>query len=106
MTAVDAWREQLRAWAIPDDNQPIAAGLEPEKDATLRLFNYADYIYPALLRRFEKRFSARRMAQDYVEIYQKQLSQSIIERRRRSGHAETARLNGDGLLTDTGLHVD
>ena len=46
-------------WAIPDDNQPIAAGLEPEKDATLRLFNYADYIYPALLRRFEKRFDCK-----------------------------------------------
>ena len=29
-------------------------------------------------RRFEKRFSARRMAQDYVQIYQKQMSRSII----------------------------
>ena len=57
-------------------------------------------------RRFEKRFSARRMAQDYVQIYQKQLSQSLTERRRRPDHAETARLNGDGLLADTGLHVD
>ncbi len=58
-------------------------------------------------RRFEKRFSACRMAQDYVQIYRTQMSQSLTERRRRSDHAETARrLNGDGLLTDTGLHVD
>ena len=47
-------------------------------------------------RRFEKRFSARRMAQDYVQIYQKQLSQSHTERRRRSGHADAAHVNGDG----------
>ena len=34
-------------WAIVDDNPPIADGLAPETGATLRLFNYADYIWPA-----------------------------------------------------------
>ena len=57
-------------------------------------------------RRFEKRFSARRMAMDYVQIYQKQMSRPLSERHRRVGAGEQARLNGDGLLADTGLHVD
>jgi glycosyltransferase involved in cell wall biosynthesis len=57
-------------------------------------------------RRFEKRFSARRMAKDYVRIYQKQISRPLSERHRRVGAGEQARLNGDGLLADTGLHVD
>ena len=55
---------------------------------------------------FEKRFSARRMAMDYVQIYQKQMNRSISERQRRPDPGEQARLNGDGLLADTGLHVD
>jgi spermidine/putrescine transport system substrate-binding protein len=42
-------------WAITEDNQPIADGLDPE-GGTLRLFNYADYIYPALLRQFEREY--------------------------------------------------
>ena len=46
-------------WAIVDDNPPIADGLPPETGATLRLFNYPDYIYPALLRRFEKRYDCK-----------------------------------------------
>jgi glycosyltransferase involved in cell wall biosynthesis len=54
-------------------------------------------------RRFERRFSARRMAQDYLAIYQKQMS--LAGRHRRSKR-EDARVNGDGLLADTELHVD
>jgi glycosyltransferase involved in cell wall biosynthesis len=57
-------------------------------------------------RRFEKRFSARRMALDYVQIYQKQMSQARSERHRRPAAAEPARVNGDGLLADTELHVE
>ena len=57
-------------------------------------------------RRFETRFSARRMAMDYVKIYQTQMSRSLSERQRRPARGETARVNGDGLLADTGLHVD
>jgi hypothetical protein len=54
-------------------------------------------------RRFERRFSARRMAKDYLAIYQKQMS--LAGRHRRSKR-EDARVNGDGLLADTELHVD
>jgi spermidine/putrescine transport system substrate-binding protein len=43
-------------WAIVDDNQPIAADRPPETGATLNLFNYPDYIWPALMRRFEERY--------------------------------------------------
>jgi spermidine/putrescine transport system substrate-binding protein len=46
-------------WAIVEDNPPIADELPPETGATLRLFNYPDYIYPALLRQFEKRYDCK-----------------------------------------------
>jgi spermidine/putrescine transport system substrate-binding protein len=32
-------------WPITADNQPIAAGLEPERNAVLKLYNWTDYIY-------------------------------------------------------------
>jgi spermidine/putrescine transport system substrate-binding protein len=43
-------------WAISDDNQPIEDGLQPESDATLRLFNYADYLDPALMQEFRQQY--------------------------------------------------
>jgi spermidine/putrescine transport system substrate-binding protein len=43
-------------WTIPDGNQPIEDGLEPETSATLRLFNYADYLDPALVQEFRQTF--------------------------------------------------
>ncbi len=43
-------------WAIVDDNQPIADGRPAETGATLRLFNYPDYLWPRLMRRFEDRY--------------------------------------------------
>jgi spermidine/putrescine transport system substrate-binding protein len=43
-------------WSIVEDNQPIADDLPPETGATLRLFNYADYLWPRLMRRFEDRY--------------------------------------------------
>jgi spermidine/putrescine transport system substrate-binding protein len=32
-------------WPIAADNQPIADGLEPERNAVLKLYNWTDYIY-------------------------------------------------------------
>jgi spermidine/putrescine transport system substrate-binding protein len=40
-------------WAITDDNQPIADGVKDE-DGPLQIFNYADYVDPAQVKRFEK----------------------------------------------------
>jgi glycosyltransferase involved in cell wall biosynthesis len=57
-------------------------------------------------RRFEERFSSRRMATDYLRIYRTLLRQSHPERRLRLDVSGAARINGDGLVSDAGLHVD
>jgi spermidine/putrescine transport system substrate-binding protein len=44
-------------WPIAADNQPIADNMTPEKNATLRLYNYADYIDPAAIKSFEKKYA-------------------------------------------------
>src|SRR6185312_2910316 len=33
-------------WPISASNPPIASGLMPEKDATLQVYNYTDYLDP------------------------------------------------------------
>lgn len=43
-------------WPIPGDNMPIADGLLPEKNATLQLYNYADYIDPGAIKTFEAKY--------------------------------------------------
>lgn len=43
-------------WPVEKDAL-IGAGLEPEQGATLQLYNYADYIGPKVLRRFEKMYA-------------------------------------------------
>jgi spermidine/putrescine transport system substrate-binding protein len=42
-------------WDIADDNQPIADGLQPEAGPLL-LYNYADYIGPAVVKAFEEQY--------------------------------------------------
>jgi spermidine/putrescine transport system substrate-binding protein len=44
-------------WPISKDNAPIAKGLSPERGATLRLYNYADYIGPDVIKAFEKKYA-------------------------------------------------
>lgn len=44
-------------WPIAAGNEPIAPGLEPEKDATLQIYNYADYLDPAAIKEFEKKYA-------------------------------------------------
>lgn len=39
-------------WRILDDNPPIADGLKPS--GTLQVYNYADYLDPATIKKFEK----------------------------------------------------
>lgn len=41
-----------------DDNPPIESGLEPE-EGPLRLYNWADYIWPRVIKDFEKEFDTR-----------------------------------------------
>jgi len=45
-------------WPINKNNPPIASGLKPEQGATLRLYNYSDYIDPNALKSFEKKYKA------------------------------------------------
>jgi spermidine/putrescine transport system substrate-binding protein len=45
-------------WAITDENKPIKDGLGSEP-GPLRIYNYADYIDPATLKRFQKEFSTK-----------------------------------------------
>jgi spermidine/putrescine transport system substrate-binding protein len=43
-------------WAITETNKPIADG-RPVERGPLRVYNYADYIDPALLKKFQKQYS-------------------------------------------------
>jgi spermidine/putrescine transport system substrate-binding protein len=43
-------------WPIYSDNPPIAAGMQPERNATLKLYNWADYIYKKVVQDFEKKY--------------------------------------------------
>ena len=45
-------------WAIMPDNPRIAEGRRPEK-GPLRLYNYADYLWPGLVKRFEKKYGTK-----------------------------------------------
>jgi spermidine/putrescine transport system substrate-binding protein len=45
-------------WAITDENKPIKDGLGNEP-GPLRIFNYADYIDPVTLKKFQKEFSTK-----------------------------------------------
>ena len=45
-------------WAITDDNQPIAEST-PVENGPLQVYNYPDYIYPALVKKFEKEHGAK-----------------------------------------------
>ncbi len=44
-------------WPINPGNEAIASGLSPEKDAVLRLYNYADYLDPGIIKSFEKKYA-------------------------------------------------
>jgi spermidine/putrescine transport system substrate-binding protein len=45
-------------WALLDQNKTIKSGLNGE-GGTLRLYNYADYINPATIKKFEKAFNCK-----------------------------------------------
>jgi spermidine/putrescine transport system substrate-binding protein len=45
-------------WPIFEDNPPIESGLEPES-GTLRIYNWNDYVWPRMLRRFEKEYGVK-----------------------------------------------
>ena len=44
-------------WDIADDNKPIADGMAPEEGATLKIYNYADYLSPQAIKAFEDQYT-------------------------------------------------
>ena len=53
-------------WAITDDNQPIADGVADE-GGPLGIYNYADYIDPGLVKKFEK-LTGRKVADRDLQL--------------------------------------
>src|SRR5438309_4223262 len=43
-------------WPIFPDNKPIASGLQPERNATLKVYNWVQYIYQKVLKDFENKY--------------------------------------------------
>jgi spermidine/putrescine transport system substrate-binding protein len=46
-------------WDITSDNTPIADGLGPEKNATVNLYTYADYVSSGAIESFEDKYGAK-----------------------------------------------
>jgi spermidine/putrescine transport system substrate-binding protein len=46
-------------WPIQSGNEPIADGLAPEQNATLQVYNYADYVEPAVIKAFEAKYKCK-----------------------------------------------
>jgi len=45
-------------WPISADNRPIPPGLQPERNATLQLYNWEDYINEEVIKAFERKYRA------------------------------------------------
>jgi len=43
-------------WPIFADNKPIASGLQPEQNATLKIYNWSDYVYKKVLNDFADKY--------------------------------------------------
>jgi spermidine/putrescine transport system substrate-binding protein len=54
-----ARRDHPVQWPIYPDNPPIASGLQPESNATLKIYNWADYIYKAVVNDFAKHYGCK-----------------------------------------------
>ena len=52
-------------WPIAAGNEPIASGLEPEANATLRLYNYPDYLDKGVLKDFQKEYADYNVKVEY-----------------------------------------
>jgi spermidine/putrescine transport system substrate-binding protein len=45
-------------WPVSADNRPIPPGLRPERNATLHLYNWEDYINEEVIKAFERKYRA------------------------------------------------
>ncbi|MCU1695537.1 MAG: transporter substrate-binding protein [Mycobacterium sp.] len=46
-------------WPIADDNKAIGDSLPPEKGATIKIYNYADYLSPQAIKGFEDQYGVK-----------------------------------------------
>jgi spermidine/putrescine transport system substrate-binding protein len=46
-------------WPIADDNKAIGDNIPPEKGATLKIYNYADYLSPQAIKGFEDQYGVK-----------------------------------------------
>src|SRR5215467_2418503 len=46
-------------WPIFSDNKPLKSGLQPEKNATLKIFNWVAYINEAVVKDFCKKYNCK-----------------------------------------------
>ncbi len=46
-------------WNVQSDNQPIASGLAPEKNATLKIYNWPYYLAPGVWKPFEAKYNCK-----------------------------------------------
>src|ERR1051326_7511062 len=44
-------------WPLYDDNPAIESNLQPESNATLKIYNWEDYLWPRLCKKFAKEFN-------------------------------------------------
>src|SRR5690242_12736991 len=43
-------------WPLSSKNKPIKPGLRPQRGSTLRVYNYADYLGPQVIKDFESTY--------------------------------------------------
>ena len=55
-------------WPIQPGNEPIADGLAPEKNATLQVYNYADYVEPKVISAFEAKYKCKVNVTTYNDV--------------------------------------
>jgi spermidine/putrescine transport system substrate-binding protein len=55
-------------WHITDANPPIPSGLEPERGATLKVFNWGYYLKPKVMRDFGRAYGCEVELTDYADV--------------------------------------
>ncbi|MEX1046095.1 MAG: hypothetical protein WD757_06415 [Actinomycetota bacterium] len=61
-------KENPVTWPIYGDNPPIASGLEIEKGATLKVYQWREYLYEDVLESFAKKFDVSYEVKNYETI--------------------------------------
>jgi len=63
-----ARRDHPVTWPIYPDKKPIASGLQPETNATLKIFNWEDYIWKKLVKDFGKHYDCQVEISTFADV--------------------------------------